>query len=74
MSEVMKRFGEKLYILRKRDGLSQKQMSEILDVSESYVWKMEHSQKTPNAAMLIKIAQLFNVSFDQLMNDELEVD
>ncbi len=70
----MKRFGEKLHTLRKREDLSQREVSEILGVSESYVWKMEHGQKTPNAAMIIKMARLFKVSTDQLMFDELEVD
>lgn len=70
----MERFGEKLQLLRTRASLSQKQVSEMLKVSESFVWKMEHGHKTPNAAMIIKIARLFNVSTDQLMLDELELD
>ncbi len=70
----MNRFGKKLHTLRKRDGLSQKQVSEILGVSESYVWKIEHGQKIPNAAMIIKIARLFEVSTDLLMLDEFELD
>jgi transcriptional regulator with XRE-family HTH domain len=35
---------------------------------------MERGERTPNVAMLLKIAELFNVSFDQLMNDDLEID
>jgi len=35
---------------------------------------METGDKIPNVAMLIKIADVFHVSLDQLARDELEVD
>jgi transcriptional regulator with XRE-family HTH domain len=70
----MQRFGEKLRSLRRRQGLSQIQLGDKLDVQQSYVGKMERGERTPNVAMLLKIAELFNVSFDQLMNDDLEID
>ncbi len=70
----MKKFGEKLRALRKRDGLSLRQLGDMLGIHHSHIGKIELNQKTPNAAMITKIAQLFNVSFDQLMNDELELD
>ena len=70
----MKRFGEKLRVLRKRRGLTQKQVGDMLGVNRTHVTRMEKSQKTPNAAMIIKIARLFKVTTDQLMMDELELD
>jgi transcriptional regulator with XRE-family HTH domain len=35
---------------------------------------LERGEKTPNVAMLGKIAALFQVSFDRLLDDEVEVD
>ncbi len=70
----MKRFGEKLRTLRKQQGLSQTQLGGHVGVKQSYVGKMERGDKTPNVAMLLKIAELFNVSFDKLMNDDLRLD
>ncbi len=70
----MKRFGEKLRVLRKRRGLTQKQVGNMLGVNRTHVTRMEKGQKTPNAAMIIKIARLFKVTADQLMMDELELD
>ena len=70
----MSRIGEKLRTLRKQQGLSQTQLGDHLGVKQSYVGKMERGEKTPNVTMLLKIAKLFNVSFDQLMNDDQEVD
>ncbi len=70
----MKRFGEKLRYLRQRDGITMKQLSQKLRVSDSYVSQMQTGDKIPNVAMLIKIAGVFNVTLDQLAIDELEVE
>lgn len=70
----MNRFGEKLRSLRQRQGLTQKQVSEMLGVSRPYVAKMERGEKIPNAPMILKIADIFGVTTDQLMRDELELD
>ncbi len=66
----MNRFGEKLHTLRERQGLSLSQLGDRLGVSKNYVWNMEKGYKTPNIAMLIKIARLFNVTADQLIMDD----
>ncbi len=70
----MKRFGEKLHILRKQQGLSQRQLGEMLGISGSHVGAIERGEKTPNATMILKIADTFGVTTDQLMRDELELD
>lgn len=70
----MKRFGEKLYTLRKRNKLSQRQLGDMLGVSGSYVGAIERNEKMPNAPMILKIANIFGITADQLMRDELELD
>jgi transcriptional regulator with XRE-family HTH domain len=70
----MNRFGEKLRFLRKRNGLTQKQVGDMLGVSRVYIVQMEQGQKLPNAVMILKIADIFEVSIDQLMRDDLELD
>jgi transcriptional regulator with XRE-family HTH domain len=70
----MKRFGEKLRTLRQRQGLTLRQLGTLLDVNYSYIGRMEQGQKTPSAAMILKIARFFQVSADQLMMDELDLD
>jgi transcriptional regulator with XRE-family HTH domain len=70
----MNRFGEKLRTLRERRGLSLKQLGDLLNVSKTYVWEMEKGEKIPNIAMLTKVCDLFNVSCDKLIRDELELD
>jgi transcriptional regulator with XRE-family HTH domain len=70
----MERFGEKLSTLRKKRGLTLRQLGEMLGVYHTYVSQIEKGKKTPNAAMIIKIADIFGVSTDQLMRDELELE
>ena len=70
----MERFGEKLRTLRNRQGLSLRQLSDMLEVGHSYIAKMERGEKTPNVAMVLKIARIFDVSTDMLIKDELELE
>ena len=70
----MNRFGEKLRILREQHGFSLRDLGEMLVVSKNHVWNIEQGRKTPNIAMLIKIADIFGVTTDQLVRDELELD
>jgi transcriptional regulator with XRE-family HTH domain len=72
--QMMKRFGEKLQVLRERRRLSLQQLADLLGVSKSFIWKVEQGQKIPNIAMLIKITDLFEVASDRLIRDELELD
>lgn len=70
----MKRFGEKLRSLRLRRGLTLRQLGAHLEISNTFVLSLEQGKKTPNAATILKIADFFAVSLEQLMRDELEVD
>ncbi len=70
----MDRLGEKLRILRTRRNLTTRQLATMLDISFGHVAQIETGQKTPSAKLILKIAQLFNVSIDRLMMDNLELD
>ncbi|MCK6625887.1 MAG: helix-turn-helix domain-containing protein [Anaerolineae bacterium] len=70
----MERFGEKLRTLRNRQGLTMRQLANMLDTSHSYVGQMERGKKIPNVEMVLKIARLFDVSTDVLIKDELELE
>ncbi len=70
----MKRFGEKLRLLRKRSRLSIHKLSlEFGYSSHSYISEIETGKKTPSIGFIIKIADRFGVSVDQLVRDELEI-
>ncbi len=61
-------FHQKLTSLRKRAGLSQEKLAEILDVTRQAVQKWEHGTTMPDIAKLISIGELFGVSIDFLLN------
>ena len=70
----MKRFGEKLRTLRQRNGVTLRQLGEQLEVSNTFILSLEQRKKTPSAAMVLKIADIFGVTADQLMRDELDLE
>ena len=62
-------FGEKLQDLRRRAGMSQDTLAERLDVSRQAVSKWERDETMPETEKLVRIAQLFGASLDELLLD-----
>ena len=70
------RFGEKLYVLRKRHRMTLVQLAEALGFtyhSNSYLSLIEQGKRKPTAEIIFKVATLFQVSTDVLMNDALDL-
>ena len=65
-------FGKKLQWQRKKNGLSQESLAEALNVSRQAVSKWEQDGALPDAANIVRIARLFNVTTDYLLMDEIE--
>lgn len=71
----MQRLGEKVRTLRKRRGMTLKELALGLGVtSHSYVSEIETGKKNPTTEMIIKLADLFGVSVDLLVRDELDLE
>ena len=66
------KLGEKINFIRKKNGMSQEDLANKLDVSRQTVYKWETDNATPELDKIKAIASLFNVSFDYLINDEIE--
>jgi DNA-binding XRE family transcriptional regulator len=68
------RFGEKLHALRTQRGMTVRELAAALEVkSHSHVVQIESGKRKPSVDLLIKIINLFDVSCDQLLNDDLEL-
>mgnify|MGYP004457172673 FL=1 len=63
---------EKITMLRKRSGWSQEELAEKLGVSRQAVSKWESGASLPDLDRMVKISQLFCVSTDYLLKDEIE--
>lgn len=59
--------GERLKMYRTQKGLSQEKIAEMLDVSRQAVTKWEVGQTTPSSDNLIALANLYDVSLDELI-------
>ena len=57
---------EKITALRKRSGWSQEELAMKLNVSRQSVSKWEAQQALPETAKIIMIANIFNVSIDEV--------
>lgn len=60
-------FGEKLLILRKKKGLSQRKLAEMMGISFNNLPKYESSQVLPKPDLLLKLSAIFDVSIDYLL-------
>ena len=65
-------FADKLIDLRKKNGWSQEELAEKLNVSRQAVSKWEGAQSVPDMSRIIQLSELFGVSTDYLLKDELE--
>ena len=54
------------------DGWSQEEMAEKLSVSRQAVSKWESAQSTPDLQKVLRLAEIFGVSTDYLLKDELK--
>ena len=61
---------EKILDLRTRRGMSQEDLAAALEVSRQSVSKWETGQSTPDLDKIIRLADLFGVSVDELVREE----
>ena len=61
-------FEKNLVLLRKKNNLSQEELALAIDVSRQTIYSWESGLNYPNIIMLKKIADVLNVSTDDLLN------
>ncbi len=65
-------FADKLIQLRKKNGWSQEELAEQMDVTRQSVSKWEGAQSIPDFEKMIRLSELFGVSTDYLLKDSIE--
>ena len=65
-------FADKLILLRKKAGWSQEELAEQMDITRQSVSKWEGAQSVPDLEKMIRLSELFGVSTDYLLKDEIE--
>ncbi|MCG8348096.1 MAG: helix-turn-helix transcriptional regulator [Chloroflexales bacterium] len=71
----MQRFDEKLRELRQQRGLTMRELAERLGLAaHGYIGDLESGWRQPPVDLLVKIADFFGVSLDQLAHDNVELE
>ncbi|GAB4581366.1 MAG: hypothetical protein Fur0022_41130 [Anaerolineales bacterium] len=71
----MQRFGEKLHQLRKKHHITlQALATELGYIAHSHISQIESGKKIPTVEFVLKVARRFDVSTDQLLKDELDIE
>lgn len=64
---------DKIINLRKKNGWSQEELAELIGVSRQSISKYEGAQAIPDMDKLLRLSQVFGVTTDFLIKDELEL-
>lgn len=65
---------DKIIMLRKKNGWSQEELADKLNVTRQSVSKWEGAQSIPDLNKILLMSQIFDVSTDFLLKDDLELE
>jgi len=63
---------DKIILLRKKNGWSQEEFAEKMNVSRQAVSKWEGAQSVPDLEKILKMSGIFGVTVDYLLKDDIE--
>lgn len=66
----MEKFGERLAALRKQRGMSQEELAKKLQLTRQTISKWETGASAPDLESLVRLAELLNVSVDDMLGRE----
>ena len=72
MSEIHTRLAQRVRELRKKIGISQQRLAELLEVSRPAVSQIENRERRISADELIKLSEIFNLSVEALLDFKKE--
>ena len=72
-------FGKKLRELREKHGMTQEQLSNLLDIDWQHISRLENGKNLPSCNILISIAKIFDIDIRNLteyeyLNNNVDVD
>lgn len=67
------KISEKIIHLRLAKGISQEQLAQDLDVSRQTISKWEGGESLPQTEKVLEICEYFDVTADELLNDEIVI-
>jgi transcriptional regulator with XRE-family HTH domain len=67
------KLSKKIKFLRVENNMSQEKLAEVLNVSRQSISKYENGCSVPDHEKLTKIVKVFDVTYDYLLNDEVDI-
>ena len=67
------RIGQLIYELRKEKKMTQKQVADLLNITDKTISKWERGLGCPDVSLLRELASIFGISVDQLLVGELKI-
>jgi transcriptional regulator with XRE-family HTH domain len=64
-------FGQRIRTLREQLELPQRKVAALLDIDTSLLAKYERNERHPSKELITKIAELFNIDCEDLVNESL---
>ena len=64
------KLGKNIQTARKRLGLSQNELAEILDISREHLAKIETAKRCVSLSLLFKIADALDISISELLKED----
>lgn len=65
---------KKIADLRKEHNLSQRDLADAINMTQASISRWEKNHTSITGSNLLKLSKYFNVSVDELLGNELEVD
>lgn len=72
VNKTMAEIGEKIKELRTKTGISQQRLAELLGVARPAISQIENTERKVSADELDRLAKIFNISVNSLLNKERE--
>ena len=66
--------GKRIAKIRKKKKITQESLAEMLDSSSTYISNIERAAKQPSLSMLVRIANILEISLDYLVLDNYSND
>jgi len=67
--DILIQFGKKLRELRKRNNLTQVELSKRAGFDRNYIGMLERGERNPALLNIQKIAQVFNITLSEFFKD-----
>jgi len=62
-----KAFGQNVYRLRTRQGLTQEQLCELAEIDRSYVQRIESGSSNPTVEVAVRLRKALKCTWDELL-------